>query len=36
VITVVIGSVLRTYPHTRKVDAAETPNLVAPASQPAA
>src|SRR4051812_12674543 len=36
VITVIIGSVLRTYPHNRKVDAAETPKLVAPANQPAA
>src|SRR5256885_5801439 len=35
VITVVIGSVLRTYPHIRKVDAAEPPKLVAPANQPA-
>ena len=34
-ITVVIGSVLRSYPHTRKLDAAEPPKLVAPANQPA-
>ena len=34
-ITVVIGSVLRTFPHDRKVDAAEQPKLVAPANQPA-
>src|SRR5215211_7638515 len=35
VITVVIGSVLRTYPHNRKVDAVELPKLVAPANQSA-
>jgi uncharacterized membrane protein len=35
VITVVIGSVLRTYPHNRRIDAAEPPKLVAPANQPA-
>jgi uncharacterized membrane protein len=34
-ITVIIGSVLRTYPHNHKVNAAETPKLVAPANQPA-
>ena len=34
-VTVVIGSVLRSFPHDRKVDAAETPKLVAPANQPA-
>jgi uncharacterized membrane protein len=34
-ITVVIGSVLRAYPHNRKLDAAEPPKLVAPANQPA-
>lgn len=33
-ITVVIGSVLRSYPHNRKVDAAELPKLIAPANQP--
>jgi uncharacterized membrane protein len=35
VITVVIGSVLRTYPHNHKIDAAEQPTLIAPANQPA-
>jgi hypothetical protein len=34
-ITVVLGSVLRTYPHNRKIDAAESPKLVAPANKPA-
>ncbi len=34
-VTVVIGSVLRTYPHNRKIDAAEPPKLLAPANQPA-
>jgi uncharacterized membrane protein len=35
VVTVVIGSVLRTYPHNRKIDATEPPKLIAPANQPA-
>ena len=35
VITVIIGSVLRTYPHNRKIDAAEPPKLIAPANEPA-
>jgi hypothetical protein len=34
-LTVVIGSLLRSFPHDRKVDAAERPKLVAPANQPA-
>src|SRR3954451_15747755 len=35
VATVIIGSVLRTFPHDRKVGAPEPPKLVAPANQPA-
>jgi uncharacterized membrane protein len=35
IVTVVIGSYLRSYPHTPKVGAAEPPKLVAPANQPA-
>jgi uncharacterized membrane protein len=35
VATVIIGSVLRTFPHDRKIGAAEPPKLVAPANQPA-
>jgi hypothetical protein len=34
-LTVVIGSLLRSFPHDRKADAAELPKLVAPADQPA-
>ena len=34
-LTVVIGSALRSFPHDRKADAAEPPKLVAPANQPA-
>src|SRR3954452_8593125 len=33
-ITVVLCSVLRTYPHNRKMEAAEQPKLVAPVNQP--
>ena len=33
--TVVLGSVLRTFPHDRKPSAAEPPKLIAPADQPA-
>ena len=35
IVTVVIGSYLRSYPHDPKVGAAEPPKLVAPANQPA-
>jgi hypothetical protein len=34
-VTVVVGSVLRSYPHNRKLEAAEQPTLIAPANQPA-
>jgi uncharacterized membrane protein len=33
-ITVVLGSLLRTYPRTKKVDAATPPQLIAPANNP--
>jgi uncharacterized membrane protein len=33
--TVILGSVLRSYPHNRKLDAPTPPQLVAPANQPA-
>jgi hypothetical protein len=33
--TVILGSVLRSYPHNRKLDAPSPPQLVAPANQPA-
>jgi uncharacterized membrane protein len=35
ILTVVIGSALRSFPHDRKPDAAEPPKLVAPVNQPA-
>jgi uncharacterized membrane protein len=35
-LTVVIGSLLRSFPHDRKPNAAEPPKLVAPANQPEA
>jgi hypothetical protein len=34
-LAVVVGSVLRSFPHDRKPDAAEPPKLVAPVNQPA-
>ena len=34
IVTVVIGSFLRSYPHDPKVGAAEAPKIVAPANQP--
>ena len=33
--TVIMGSVLRSYPHNRKVDAADPPKLIAPANSSA-
>ncbi len=35
IVTVVVGSFLRSYPHDRKVGIAEPPKLVAPNNQPA-